>query len=345
VKHDIWNYDTPTAPVLMDVTVNGRRIPGVFQATKQSLLYSFNRVTGEPIWPIEQRPVPPSKVPGEKLSPTQPVPTRPAPYEFLGRDESHLIDYTPEIRRLALEQATTLRMFAPFFNPPTHQGNPDGDGPALMCPGQSGGVNITGPPAADPVAGVIFVTSKSDCTLVDVVPGIERDSPRQTGKTVSRWARGTATDAAAEYRRQMARANTDNPLAGIPSLFKGPLGRITAIDLNTGEHLWVIPHGEMAQEEQAAFRNNPLLEGVDVDTNLGRTGHAAMMATPTLLFATGSTADNRAHLFAIDKKTGRRVGQVATPLMGQYGLMTYMHQGKQYVILPVNGGYTALALP
>jgi quinoprotein glucose dehydrogenase len=137
----------------------------------------------------------------------------------------------------------------------------------------------------------------------------------------------------------------NHPLYGIPGIFKGPVGRITAIDVNTGEHLWMIPHGDMSQEQQEAFRNHPLLKGVKVDTNWGRSGHAAMMATSTLLFATGSSADNRAHLFAIDKKTGKRVGAVATPSMGQYGLMTYMHGGKQYVVLPVNGGYTALALP
>jgi quinoprotein glucose dehydrogenase len=107
----------------------------------------------------------------------------------------------------------------------------------------------------------------------------------------------------------------------------------------------MIPHGEMSQEAQDAFRNNPLMKGLNVNTNLGRGNHAAMMATPALLFATGQTADNRPHLFGIDKKTGQRVAAVPTPALGQYGLMTYMHQGKQYVILPVSGGYTAMALP
>ena len=107
----------------------------------------------------------------------------------------------------------------------------------------------------------------------------------------------------------------------------------------------MIPHGDMAQAQQDAFRNNPLLKGVNVDTNWGRTGHAALMVTPTLLFATGQTAANQPSLFAIDKKTGKRLVAVATPALGAYGLMTYMHQGKQYVILPVGGGYTAMALP
>jgi quinoprotein glucose dehydrogenase len=381
VKHDIWNYDTPTAPILMDVTVNGKRIPGVFQATKQAFLYAFNRENGQPIWPIEMKPVPQSKVPGEKLAATQPFPTRPAPYDLQGRTEDQLIDYTPEIKKLALAYANETDQLAPFFNPPTHRGNAEGAGPARLCPGDTGGVNITGPPAADPTAGVIFITSHSGCSSVLLGPASERDNPRMTGRTVVPWARGSAVPpgttagrgapaagrgagpgaargadpGAARGAAPAARGGgggrgggafpADHPLRGIPGIFKGPVGRITAIDVNTGAHLWVIPHGDMAQEQQEAFRNNPLLKGVNVDTNWGRSGHAAMLATSTLLFATGSTADSRPHLFGIDKKTGKRVGAVATPAMGQYGLMTYMHQGKQYVVLPVDGGYTALALP
>jgi quinoprotein glucose dehydrogenase len=339
VKHDIWNYDTPTAPILLDVNVNGRRVPGVFQATKQAFVYSFNRLTGEPIWPIEMKPVPPSKVPGEKLSPVQPHPTKPAPFEFQGRTEAHLIDYTPEIRKLALEEARRTEALAPFFAPPNHRGNPENARPTQNCPGGAGGVNITGPPAADPVAGVVFITSTSNCFRLQVAPASAYDNPKMTGKTISPWA---APGAATLPQPQL---QPDSPLRGIPSIFKGPVGRITAIDLNTGEHLWMIPNGEMSQEQQNAFRNNPLMKGVNIDTNLGRANHAALMATSTLLFATGQTADNRPHLFAIDKKTGKRVGAVATPNQGEYGLMTYSHQGKQYVILPVAGGYTAMALP
>ncbi len=134
VKHDIWNYDTPTAPILLDVNVNGRRVPGVFQATKQAYLYSFNRQTGEPIWPIVEKPAPQSKVPGEKLAATQPHPTRPAPYDLQGRTEEHLIDYTPEIKRLALEAAKAANQLAPLFNPPTHRGNAEGAGPGAHLP-------------------------------------------------------------------------------------------------------------------------------------------------------------------------------------------------------------------
>jgi quinoprotein glucose dehydrogenase len=186
----------------------------------------------------------------------------------------------------------------------------------------------------------MFITSTSNCFRLQVAPGKEYDTPEMTGTTISPWAAPHAASVGGTPPLP-----PDSPLRGIPTIYKGPVGRITAIDLNTGQHLWMMPHGEMAQEQQDAFRNNPLMKGVNVDTNLGRANHAALMATPTLLFATGQTADNKPQLFGIDKKTGKRLAQVATPALGQYGLMTYLHQGKQYVILPVDGGYTAMALP
>jgi glucose dehydrogenase len=340
VKHDIWNYDTPTAPMLLDVNVNGKPVPGVFQITKQSWVYSYNRHTGAPIWPIVDRPAPPSKVPGEKLATTQPHVTKPAPYDLQGRTEDHLIDYTPEIKKLALERARKNDLLAPLFAPPTHRGNAEGKGPANICPGGGGGANITGPPAADPASGIIFVASTSGCSPTLLAPAKERDNDKMTGKTLSPWAVARGDGAPPPPK-----PDPNDPLTGFPDIFKGPLGRITAIDMNTGEHLWMIPHGDTPTAQQEAFRNNALLKGMKVDTNWGRRGTAALAATSTLLFAAGQTADNRPHIFAIDKRTGKRVGQVATRRQGQYGLMTYLHNGKQYLILPGNGGYTALALP
>jgi glucose dehydrogenase len=341
VKHDIWNYDTPTAPVLLDVNVGGRRIPGLFQVTKQSWVYSYNRHTGEPIWPIEMRPAPQSKVPGEKLAATQPYVTKPAPFDLQGRQEKDLIDFTPEVRKLALERARARDLLAPLFAAPTHVGNPEGKGPTNVCPGGNGGANITGPPAADPTSGIIFVTSTSGCSPTILAPAKDRDNDRMTGKTISPWAVARGAGSAPKPPAPIP----NDPLAGIPDLFKGPVGRITAIDLNTGEHLWTIPHGDMDAKQQEAFRNNPLLKGMNIDTNWGRRGQAAMAATSTLLLASGQTADGTAQLFGIDKKTGKRIGAVPTGRVGQYGLMTYMHQGKQYVVVPRNGGYTTLALP
>ncbi|MQA91512.1 MAG: PQQ-binding-like beta-propeller repeat protein [Gemmatimonas sp.] len=370
VHHDIWNYDPPTAPVLMDVTVDGRQVPALFQATKQAILYSIDRETGEPIWGFEERAVPPSTVPGEQLAPTQPFPIKPAPYETLGRSEENLIDYTPEIRQLALERAQATNALAPPFNPPTV------DTPSQFCPGEVGGTNITHPPAADPTTGIIYIPSGSGCGSRALVPGENRDCFGQTGTTISRWVPSTAdcqsyqTDAATEFYPEQAAAyaaqaergqatpdepsgrggrggppnDDDSPLAGLP-LWKGPNARITAIDLNTGEHLWVIPYGEAPQEQQDAIRNHPLLEGVDVDSNLGQTGGlGGVIVTATMLLAP-MNVDGEPHLVAIDKRTGERVGRIRTEEMGRYGMMTYMHEDKQYIVVQQPGLLQAFALP
>ena len=337
VHHDIWNYDTSTAPVLMDVVVDGETIPGIFQTGKQSFVYALDRRTGEPIWPIEEQPVPQSNVPGEKLSPTQPMPTRPAPYDLQGRTEDHLIDYTPEIRRRAFEVAEAGNHFAPFFNPPTHVGNDQDVGPARICPGGGGGTNITGPTVADPTTGVLFVTSMSGCGYEFLERGV--DSPMeqnvQTGTTITEWVRG------ARVRERRAPEDID----GLP-IWKGPVGRITAIDMNTGEHLWVTPHGDAPQAQQELIRNHPLLQGIDnVEVNRGRQGQSSMVVTPTLLLASGQTADGTWSLFAIDKQTGERLGTVEIPGMTRYGMSSWVHEGKQYVIIQLEDGLAAMALP
>jgi quinoprotein glucose dehydrogenase len=376
VHHDVWNYDTSTAPIVMDVNVGGRQIPGVFQPTKQAILYSFNRHTGEPIWGFEERPVPPSKVPGEKLSPTQPFPIKPAPYEFIGRSEEHLVDYTPEIKALARKRALELNLFAPPFNPPTHRGNPDGAPPARFYPGEGGGSNITHPPAADPTTGIIYLPSHSGGSQRELVPGKELDCFGQTGTTVTAWVPTSSgctqpsVDAAIEmYPAEALKAGAvkgrggrpsgeeggggrgrggapaaADPMGGVP-VFKGPVGRITAIDLKTGDHLWVIPNGDAPQELQDAIRNHPLLKGAKVDPNIGRPGVGGVMVTATMLLAPGQTADGATYLFAIDKRTGKRLGKIQTAGLSRYGMMTYMHQGKQYVVVQLSNGLQAFALP
>lgn len=391
VHHDVWNYDTPTAPIAMDVNVGGRRVPGVFQATKQAILYSFNRQTGQPLWGFEERAVPASKVPGEKLSPTQPFPIKPAPYEFIGRSADHVIDYTPEIRALALERATKQGLLVPPFNPPVHRGNAEGLATGRFFPGETGGSNITHPPAADPTSGIIYIPSHSGGGSRVVVPGVELDCFGQTGKTVTAWVPTSAgctpasVNAAIEMYPEAAKkagakpggggvsggdepaggggggaarggaggggagaaapGAAGDPLTGLP-LFKGPVGRITAIDLNTGEHLWVIPNGDAPQAQQDAIRNNPLLKGVpNFNPNMGRQGLGGLIVTATMLLAPGQTADNSTKLFAIDKRTGKRLGAITTDGLSRYGLMTYMHQGKQYVVVQVTSGLQAFALP
>ena len=339
IHHDIWNYDTPTAPILMDVNVDGRQIKGLFQATKQAFLYALDRETGEPIWPIPERPVPASTVPGERLSPTQPHPTRPAPYDLQGRTAEMLIDYTPAIYQQALKVAQDGDLFNGLFDPPRTIDDPLG--PAWNCPGGGGGVNITGPPVADPVEGVIFIVSGSGCFRLQVEPGItsNMDSPEQTGTTHSDWV------AMATSMPGGAVATMNGQRDGLP-IWKGPAGRITAIDLNTGEHLWVIPNGDAPQQQQDMIRNHPLLRGVQgVEVNRGRGGSAGMVVTPTLLLTSGQTADDTWNLFAIDKRTGERVGAVEIPGSTRYGMSSWVHEGKQYVIIQLTDGLAAMALP
>jgi len=353
VHHDIWNYDTPTAPILMDVLVDGEQVPGVFQATKQGFVYSFNRETGEPIWPIEERPVPESNVPGEKLSTTQPFPTKPAPYDLQGRTEDHLIDYTPEIYERALQVARDGNYFAPFFNPPTALGGDQGDERPRICPGDTGGVNITGPAVADPVQGILFITSHSGCGGTVLEPGINSamDNDLQTGSTLSQWinrrgfgggGRGRGGGRFGGGGDLRARPETIDGL----SIWKGPIGRISAIDMNTGEYLWVIPNGDAPEAEQDMLRNHPLLQGLDpAFANPGRRGHSAMVVTPTLLLASGQTSDGQENLFAIDKLTGERIASIPLPGNTGYGMSSWTHEGRQYVMIQLSEGLAALALP
>ena len=163
VHHDIWNYDNPTAPVLMDLNVEGQgEVPAVMQVTKQSFVYAFNRLTGEPIWPIIERPVPQSTVPGEVLSNTQPFPTKPEPYDIQGVSINDLVDWTPELRQQAINAFADYQM-GPLFNPPIQRGHESGKRAAMFCPGGGGGANITAPAVADPTTGYLYVSSHSAC--------------------------------------------------------------------------------------------------------------------------------------------------------------------------------------
>jgi glucose dehydrogenase len=336
VHHDIWNYDTPTAPVLMNVTVDGREIKGLFQATKQVFLYALDRETGEPIWPIEERDVPPSTVPGEQLAATQPFPTRPAPYDLQGRTEDHLIDYTPAIKEQARQVALEHNLFNNLFDPPRTLDDPLG--PAWNCPGGGGGTNITGPAVGDPVQGIVFLSSQSGCFRLQVMPGTESplDELDQSGTTHTPWA------AVATSVRGSIEAET---LDGLP-IWKGPVGRITAIDVNTGEHLWVTPNGDAPQAQQDVIRNHPLVQGLDgVEINRGRGGSTAMVVTPTMLVAGGQAADNTPQLYAIDKRTGERLGAVDIPSLTRYGMSSWTHEGRQFIIVQLQDGLAAMALP
>jgi quinoprotein glucose dehydrogenase len=326
VHHDIWNYDTPTAPVLLDVRQGSRIVPAVVQVTKQAFAYAFNRETGEPLWPIVERPVPASRVPGEALSPTQPFPTKPAPYDMQGLTDDDLIAFTPELRAMAADEIKDYEI-GPLFTPPLHRDNDLGKRGSLWCPGDVGGVNIDGPAAADPETGILYVTSRKGCTSRVLAPGIERDriEKAQTGETVAAYA---------VLRPQGPRGPADLPL------FKPPWSRITAIDMNTGEHLWWIPVGETPNQ----VKTHPLLAGIDVgETGTGRV--AAMTVTPTLLIYQAEAGDGTPFLYAIDKTTGQKLAEVEVPGVTRYGMMTYVHEGRQYVVLQTGAKLTALALP
>lgn len=325
VHHDIWNFDTPTAPILLDVMTDQGPTPIVAQATKQGLVYTFNRETGEPIWPIEELPVPASIVPGEKLSETQPFPTKPAPFDMQGLSEDTLVDFTPEIRAQALAAVADYQM-GPVFNPPLHRDNPLAKISAMICP--SGSVNITHPTVADPVSGILYVTSRSGCSSRSLVTGAEADTYYEapTGVTLSQYAAGRG-------------GPTPRHPLGIP-LWKPPYSRITAIDMNTGEHLWMIPTGETP----ARIANLPELQGVDIG-NTGTGNAVPMVATATLLIYSDVTGDGTPQLFAIDKATGAEVGRVEVPAASRYGMSTWIHEGHQYVILQTGSSLTAMALP
>ena len=327
VHHDIWNYDTSTAPVVMDITVNGRDIPAVTQVGKQAFAYVFNRETGEPVWPIEERPVPEGLIPGEHLSPTQPFPTRPAPYDMQGLPEDQIVDYTPEVRRMALEQLDQYA-WGPFFQPPLHRDNDMGKVGALWCPGDVGGTNIDGTPAFDPVNQILYVPSQKGCTTRMMVSGPEAEAQyphEMTGVTYSDYAVGPGA--------------RGPHVQGIP-IYKPPYSKITAIDMKTGEHLWWVPIGDTPDR----IRNHPLLQGVDVgDTGTGR--QAPIIVTPTMLMYAGEGSDGTPYLISIDKQTGMEIGRVEVPRSVRYGMITYMHEGKQHVIVQMNGGIAALSLP
>ncbi len=326
VHHDIWNYDTPTAPVLLDVTIGGEAVPIVAQATKQSFVYTFNRVTGEPIWPIVEKEVPVSLVPGEKLSRTQPFPTKPAPYDIQGLTYDDLIDFTPELRQRAIEALADFQI-GPLFNPPLHRDNDLGKKAALWCPGDIGGVNIDAPVAADPETGILYVPSRTHCSTRIIAPGEERDAllDLPTGTTIADYAvlRGTGV------------RGPD----GLP-LYKPPYSRITAIDMNTGEHLWMIPTGETP----AVVLGHPDLKGKDIP-NTGVMVPAPVVVTKTLLMYTSEMSDGTPALFAVDKATGEQLGKVEIGGRNRYGSMTYLHEGRQYVILQTGPKLTAMALP
>ncbi|MCY3566691.1 MAG: PQQ-binding-like beta-propeller repeat protein [Gammaproteobacteria bacterium] len=330
VKHEIWNFDTPTAPLLLDINVDGQAIPAVAQVTKQAWVYTFNRLTGEPVWPIVDRPVPPSIVPGEVLSPTQPHVTWPEPFDMQGFTEDDIVDFTPELRAEALEVMDDYVMGG-LFNPPIHSDNPEGKYAAMNCPGGAGGANITSPPVADPNSGVLYISSHKACFALRLIPGEEADLlfPNPTGTTLAQYANAV----------RGATARPPRLRSGIP-VWKPPYSRIVAIDMNTGEHLWQIPTGETP----ARIANSPALEGVDIG-NTGTGNLVPMVITPNMLVYTDVASDGTPMLYSIDKDSGEIMAEIEVPARSNYGMSSWVHDGHQYIMLQTGSKLTAMALP
>lgn len=312
--HDIWDWDLPAAPILADLP-NGRKV--IVQLTKQSMAYVFDRATGEPVWDIVETPVPQSDVPGEQTSPTQPIPSKPAPYDRQGFGLDDLIDYTPALNAKARELIKPFRL-SQLFTPASLAEAPDGTQGTLHLPHATGGSNWQGG-AYDPDTGLLYVPSRTSLTLMGLVPGGDASSVRY----IQGLRSGLEVD--------------DLPL------FKPPYGRITAIDLVSGDHKWWIPNADTPADIAA----NPALAGVDIPRT-GNQNQSGILLTKTLLWS-GEGPGGKPVLRAHDKASGNIVAEIALPGSQTGTPMTYEHNGKQYVALTVSAGgrshLVALVLP
>ena len=312
VHHDLFDYDNPAAPILGDITVNGGRIRAVVQVTKQAFAYVLDRVTGEPVWPIEERPVPASTVPGEKAAATQPFPTKPPPFDRQGVTVDDLIDFTPELRAEAIAIIKQYRT-GPVFTPPSVVSDePGGVKGTIQVPGSVGGADWTGA-SFDPETGMLYVPSMTNPFVANLVPG----DAKQTNLKF----------------RASTRALLAGP-QGLP-LLKPPYGRITALDLNKGEQAWMVANGDGPRE-------HPLLKHLKLPP-LGHASRGAVLVTRTLLFAPDGDQINvrtppgggGRHLRALDKATGAVVWETEMAAGATGSPMTYMHGGKQYVVMAI----------
>ena len=309
VHHELWDYDPPAAPTLVDITVDGREIKALAQVSKQAFIYVLDRVTGEPVWPIEERAVPLSTVPGERVSPTQPFPTRPAPFDLQGISEDTLIDFTAELRAEALEIVKQFD-YGMLYTPPSLRG-------AINLPGWTGGAEWSGA-AFDPETSMYFIPSVTSPIVVQVV---EQDS------------------AVTEFRYIRDGLRNVNGPQGLP-LTKPPYGRISALDLDTGEYQWVRANAQ-------GIRQQIIDMGIADPGPVGVVNVAPLLVTKSLLFQ--AINDGIPVLRAMDKTTGETIADFDLPAIPQGAPMTYMIDGKQYISIASGGGSDAklitLSLP
>jgi quinoprotein glucose dehydrogenase len=323
VKHGIWDWDLPCAPILADVVIDGTPRKIVAQPTKQAWLYVFDRATGEPIWPIDDRPVAQSTVPGEQTSPTQKFVTKPPAFDRQGVSTDDLIDFTPELRAEAVELVSRYTI-GPIFTPIAVS---EWDGPfaTLMLPNATGGANWPGA-SLDPETGILYVYSKTQPSSLGLVPGEQLKSDMA-------WVGGRARDPNAPAGRGGRPPSLS--VQGLP-LIKPPYGRITAVDLNKGDIVWQVAHGETPDE----IRNHPALRGLDIPRT-GRPGFIGTLTTGSLVIAgepglfTTPNGERGAMLRAYDKATGEEVGSVYMPAPQTGSPMTYMVDGRQYLVVAI----------
>jgi quinoprotein glucose dehydrogenase len=346
IHHGIWDMDNPCPPILTDITINGRTVKAVAQPTKQAFMYVLNRETGEPIWPIVEKPVEKGTVPGEWYSPTQPFPTKPPAYDLQGISINDLIDWTPQLRAEAVELVKRYKN-GPMFTPGVVS-KVEGPLATLTAATAGGGSNWPGG-SYDPETHIAYVSSQTTVTTIGLVPG----GTRSDMNYISGQARGPEAPAAAGGGRG-GRGGAAAPAAaaggpgggttvqGLP-LLKPPYGRITAIDLNKGEIVWQVAHGDTPDN----IRNHPALQGMNIPRT-GRPGQAGTLVTKTLLVAgekgVVTMADGRrgAYLRAYNKATGADAGKVYIPAPQSGSPMTYMLNGKQYIVVAISGqGYNA----
>jgi quinoprotein glucose dehydrogenase len=344
VHHGVWDMDIPCPPILADVTIDGRLRKIVAQPTKQAFLYVFDRVTGEPIWPIEERPVPKGDVPGEWYAPTQPFPTKPPAYDRQGFAVDDLIDFTPALRAEAEKLIARYRI-GPIFTPPSLS-RMEGPIATLTMAAQGAATNWPGG-SYDPETGILYVGSQSlprPLGLVPAPPGTS-DLPYHQGTVLTGARRSGGSGSATAEDAGGARTTPGGgglDVQGLP-LVKPPYSRISAIDLTKGEIRWQTPHGATPD----IIRNHPALKGLTLPPTGRPENNVATLVTKTLLIAGeanfGPTPSGRrgAMLRAYDKATGREVAAIEMPAPQTGSPMTYRLGGRQYLVVAVSGaGYS-----
>ncbi len=336
----------------MDINVNGKPIKAIGVPSKQGWIYTFDRMTGEPVWPIVERPVEKGNVPSEWYSPTQPFPTRPAPFDRQGVSEADLIDWTPELKAEALRIAG-LHKIGPIFTPPIVM-NDGGKAGLLMLPNATGGANWEGG-AFDPETGIVYIFSTTNPTRLSLINDPARSNMNFIqgggGGGEGGGGRGGAAPAAAAPAPAAGRANLP-PMTvfGLP-LIKPPYGRVTAINMNTGDHVWMQPIGDTPD----AIKNHERLKGVTIPRT-GRGGRLGIMLTKTLLWAgergplVTANGQEGSWFRSYDKATGEIVSETLLPANTTGVPMTYMVNNKQYIVVAVSAAgrpaeLVALSLP